>query len=180
MISKLVKFFNKRIPIIILLPLVVPTSSVNAADSSSTTLTITARVNAVCTVTPSVTSISLPDIPYSEFEGKTRGTELPNYASEQFELSGKCSGTSKFKYTFIPSNYENQTGCIDAKGLKSLYFCVYSNNKKIDFKNGTVEMKGLSTTNNGVMKFKIIPATGDSPIKVQQYSASLTVKIEPE
>lgn len=95
----------------------------SAADVNVQTVKIEATVRAVCSVSmPSV--VVMPDIIYGpEMDNKGNVGSLIPGISTDITVTGSCSGSSKFKYTFTADGDAN--GCIAPSPKGAVGLCLY-------------------------------------------------------
>lgn len=143
----------------------------SAFAANTAQITITATVNAECSVSAPPT-VDLGDIPFAAFNGKNAGEELTDY-SKSFNISTTCSGTNKYRLAFTTpqTNYN----CMTATS-GNLGFCLYDKgtggNKIMLADVNSIEGEGTGAT------FRIVPVRVGTPT-VGTHAASLTITISP-
>ena len=141
------------------------------ADTTATTK-IQGWVKFSCSVTaPSV--VTMPDINYGpEMDDKGNVGSLIPGISTDITVTGKCSGSSKFKYTFTADSDAN--GCIAPEPRGAVGLCLYYGSNKMNFYGQSPTLTNLTS---GDTRLTVKAAYGDTP-KGTDYTATLSVKIE--
>lgn len=122
--------------------------------------------------------ITLPDITYTAAmnDKGNVGKLIPN-ARAEFKISGRCSGSAKFRYTLTAEG--DDIGCIVTSPRGAVSLCLYklgSEEIKLSFAGGYSPT--IENPTNGEALLSIAPAYGTDP-KITAYSATLSVKIAP-
>ncbi|EPF20127.1 P pilus assembly protein, pilin FimA [Cedecea davisae] len=144
-----------------------------AAESATTTITIKGTVRASCSIGLKNSSVTLP--PVDLVENQKPGETIPDVTPTKIEVTGKCTGAEKIKYSLKAVSGVDGSCLAPAEG-KVIQMCLYNGEKKLDFTGGTVPT--IENQKNGELTLDIKPAYGTAP-KTGEYSASLSIKVEP-
>lgn len=155
-----------------LLSVALPSTAKNEIELQ--TVRIEATVRAACSVSmPSV--VTMPVITYGpEMNDKGNAGSLIPGISTDITVTGSCSGSTKFKYTVTADGDAN--GCIAPAPRGAVGLCLYRGSDKISFSGGQSPI--LPNLTSGDTRLTVKAAYGDNP-KVTDYTATLSVKIEP-
>lgn len=148
-------------------------SAAIAADNAGTTLIIKGTVRATCSIGLKNSSVTLP--PVDMVENQKPGETIPDVTPTKIEVTGKCIGAEKIKYSLTALSGVDGSCLAPAEG-NVIQLCLYHGEKKLDFSGGTVPT--IVDQKNGELTLDIKPAYGSAP-KTGEYSASLAIKVEP-
>ncbi len=144
-----------------------------AAESATTTVTIKGTVRASCSIGLENSSVTLPPVDLAE--NQKPGETIPDVTPTKIEVTGKCTGAEKIKYSLTAVSGTDGS-CLAPAEDKVIQLCLYNGEKKLDFSGGKVPT--IENQKNGELTLDIKPAYGTTP-KTGKYSASLSIKVEP-
>ncbi|QXX85196.1 hypothetical protein J6836_22190 (plasmid) [Providencia sp. R33] len=170
-------FFIKRLFRIIIIALFTNQLIFNLAIAAQATSTVNikATVVASCTFVAPET-VTLADIPSSEFVNKVTGDYLNNY-SKKFNLVSNCTGADKYKYTLTA--IESDATCIKTN-TNFMRYCLRFEDKYIDLSSGSFSIERANFQGDDITIIEVVPQVGATNIApVGEVSGQITVKIEP-
>ena len=136
---------------------------------------ITGTIRASCTVT-SPPLVAVGGIPLAEISLPGSESGLARYA-KAFTMGTRCVGTTEYRLTF-KAEHVTDSGCADT-GAGAMAFCLYHGDRLINLtgrEGGSIE----GTPAHAEVGISVRPARGSQDAVAGEYSASVTVTVEPQ
>ncbi len=145
------------------------------AESANAIVKIKATVVAGCTF-DSPNTVTLDNIPSSEFNNKLTGDYLDNYAKD-FNLVATCSGTDKYKYTFKINEADDSCIKTDADFMR---YCLRIDDQYLDLSSTSSSITRNSTQDGKTTTIMVVPQVASTEIMpVGDVNGQITITIEP-